>query len=160
MKRVALVTAAEARDLDEDLPPLLRALREIGVDAEAVDGGAFAAAVVRSTWGWVPKREAFLAWAERAARVTRLAHPPDLFRWNTDKRYLRELARGGAPVAETFSNLGAGSQIFGPSRPPGAKGLEGQACYPLPTHYSFPSFPPLVCLILSSPSARHTPLLG
>lgn len=108
MKRVALVTAAEARDLDEDLPPLLRALREIGVGAEAVvwddpavDWAAFAAAVVRSTWDYVPKREAFLAWAERAARATRLANPADVLRWNTDKRYLRELARGGAPVVDT-----------------------------------------------------------
>lgn len=108
MKRVALVTAAEALPLDEDLPPLLRALGELGIDARAavwddpaVDWSAFAAAVVRSTWDYVPKREAFLAWADRCARVTRLANPPDVLRWNTDKRYLRELSRGGAAVAAT-----------------------------------------------------------
>jgi glutathione synthase/RimK-type ligase-like ATP-grasp enzyme len=108
VKRVALVTAAEALGLDEDLPPLLRACREAGLDAEAVvwddpavDWSACAAAVVRSTWDYVPKRDAFLAWAERTARATRLANPPDILRWNTDKRYLRELARSGAPVVPT-----------------------------------------------------------
>jgi hypothetical protein len=108
MKRVALVTAAEALDLDGDLPPLRDALREDGVDARAVvwddpavDWSGFAAAVVRSTWDYVPKREAFLAWAERVARATRLFNPPDVLRWNTDKRYLRDLARGGARVVPT-----------------------------------------------------------
>ena len=105
MKKIALVTAAEARDLDEDLPPLLRALREIGLGAEAVvwddpaaDWDAYALAVVRSTWDYVPRRDAFLAWAEARARI---ANPASILRWNTDKRYLRELAEGGAPVTPT-----------------------------------------------------------
>lgn len=93
MKRVALVTSAEAKGLDEDLPPLLSALRELGVDAEAVVWDDPAAdwerlAVVRSTWDYVPRRDEFLAWAE--AR-TRLLNPAEILRWNTDKRYLREL---------------------------------------------------------------------
>jgi glutathione synthase/RimK-type ligase-like ATP-grasp enzyme len=105
VKNVALVTAAEARDLDEDLPPLLRALREIGLGAEAVVWDDprvawedYALAVVRSTWDYVPRREAFLAWADARSR---LANSAAILRWNTDKRYLRELAAGGAPVAPT-----------------------------------------------------------
>jgi glutathione synthase/RimK-type ligase-like ATP-grasp enzyme len=105
VKNVALVTAAEARALDEDLPPLLRALREIGLGAEAVvwddpdvAWDAYALAVVRSTWDYVPRREAFLAWADARSR---LANSAAVLRWNTDKRYLRELAAGGAPVAPT-----------------------------------------------------------
>lgn len=100
MKRVALVTSAEAKSLDEDLPPLLAALRELGVDAEAVVWDDPKAdwdrlAVVRSTWDYVPRRAEFLAWAD--AR-TRLLNPAAILRWNTDKRYLREL---DVPVVPT-----------------------------------------------------------
>ena len=108
MKPVALVTAAAARTLDEDLPPLLRALEALDIPAEtvvwddpAVDWSRYAIAVVRSTWDYVPKRDAFVAWAEQVASVTRLANSPAILRWNTDKRYLRELAAGGAPVVTT-----------------------------------------------------------
>lgn len=105
MKRIALVTATEAKNLDEDLPPLLRALEDIDLRAEAVvwddakaDWDAYALAVVRSTWDYVPRRDAFLAWAEARKR---LANAAAILRWNTDKRYLRELAEGGAAVART-----------------------------------------------------------
>jgi glutathione synthase/RimK-type ligase-like ATP-grasp enzyme len=124
MKRVALVTAAEARDLDEDLPPLLRALDAAGVRAEpavwddpAVDWTAYSMAVVRSTWDYVPKRDAFLAWAERVEKVGRLANPAAILRWNTDKRYLRELSLGGAAVVPT-SWIEPGDPIRLPSDAP------------------------------------------
>ncbi len=108
MKKVALVTAEVARTLDEDMPPLLRALEAIGFAAEAtawddpkVDWSGYALAVVRSTWDYVPRLAEFITWAERVAAVTRLVNPVSILRWNTDKRYLRELARGGAPVVPT-----------------------------------------------------------
>jgi glutathione synthase/RimK-type ligase-like ATP-grasp enzyme len=108
MKRIALVTAEKARALDEDLPPLQEALREVGIDAEAVswtdaavDWSGFDAAVIRSTWDYVSQRDAFLSWADRAARATRLFNPPEILRWNTDKRYLLDLRRGGAHVTPT-----------------------------------------------------------
>jgi glutathione synthase/RimK-type ligase-like ATP-grasp enzyme len=43
---------------------------------------------VRSTWDYALRREAFVRWAERVPRVL---NPPDVIRWNTDKRYLTEL---------------------------------------------------------------------
>ena len=107
MKTVALVTAAEARHLDEDMPPLEEAFRALGIEPEVVvwndprvDWASFPLAVVRSTWGYVPRRDEFLAWAERAAAVTRLVNPPAILRWNTDKRYLRGL--GPSVVPTTF----------------------------------------------------------
>jgi hypothetical protein len=70
MKTIALVTAAEARHLDEDMPPLEAALRALGVepvvavwDDPGVDWGSFPLAVVRSTWNYVTRRDEFLAWA-------------------------------------------------------------------------------------------------
>lgn len=103
--RVGLVTAAEAVGLDDDEAPLLAALRRRGVDArpvvwddDAVDWGACDLAVLRSTWDYFRRREAFLRWARRTDAVTGLHNPPDVVAWNSDKRYLLELAAQGLAV--------------------------------------------------------------
>ena len=103
--RIALVTAAAARDLDEDLPPLSAALRELNTDFQivnwddpAVDWSRFALAVLRSTWDYTMRFDEFLAWAERVSKQTRLLNPPQIVRWNTDKPYLAELEKAGVPI--------------------------------------------------------------
>ena len=107
MPRIALVTAQEALGLDQDLKPLLLAFRELGADPEAVcwddprDWSAYEAALLRSTWDYVPRLPAFLAWCDRTAAVTRLLNPPEVVRWNTDKHYLRDLHGAGLPVVPT-----------------------------------------------------------
>lgn len=107
--RIALVSAAEAVRLDEDLPLLLLALRERGAGAEVVcwdepaaDWSAFDLAVVRSTWDYSGRRAEFLDWARRAAAQTRLHNPAPVLEWNTDKHYLAELAGCGVPVVPTW----------------------------------------------------------
>jgi glutathione synthase/RimK-type ligase-like ATP-grasp enzyme len=107
-KSIALVSARDALALDEDLPPLREALIAQGArvttpcwDDEAVDWALFDAAVLRSTWDYAERLGEFLAWAGRCAARTRLFNPPDVVRWNTDKRYLVELARAGVPVVPT-----------------------------------------------------------
>src|SRR5580765_732078 len=107
-RTVAIVTAAVARDLDEDLAPLSDALAAVGVehaivdwDDAAVDWNAYALAVVRSTWDYVPRHDEFLAWAARAAAATTLLNPEPVLRWNSDKRYLRDLAAAGVAVTPT-----------------------------------------------------------
>jgi glutathione synthase/RimK-type ligase-like ATP-grasp enzyme len=104
--KIALVTAAQARDLDQDLPPLRAALERRGVRAEPIvwdDAAArwaeWDAAVVRSTWDYAPRRDAFVAWAR--ALPVRLINAPDVLAWNTDKRYLAELAARGVPITPT-----------------------------------------------------------
>ena len=106
--RVALVSARAARGLDEDLAPLLAALEEAGVDAAVVDWddpgvdwGGFDAALLRSTWDYTERLVEFLAWADRASKLTALVNSPAVVRWNTDKHYLRDLARGGVPIVPT-----------------------------------------------------------
>ena len=103
--KVALVTAREARGLDEDLPPLEAAMHSAGVPAQvvywddlAVDWAGFDLAVIRSTWDYIDRLPQFLAWVEATARRTRLLNSPAVVRWNTDKHYLGELARAGVPV--------------------------------------------------------------
>ena len=84
---------------------MLPALADWGIGAEpavwddpTVDWSAYDLVVVRSTWDYIDRRDDFLRWA---ASVRHLANDVDILRWNTDKRYLRELARTGVPVVPT-----------------------------------------------------------
>lgn len=112
--RLALVTAAAARDLDEDLPPLEAALRDAGVDYAVVDWhdaaadwSKFKLALIRSTWDYTQRLHEFLDWAARAGAATRLVNPSEVIRWNTDKHYLGDLARAGvAAVPSHFIEPG------------------------------------------------------
>jgi len=102
---VALVTCRDLPDLDADEQLLLAPLASAGVSATVaiwddpdVDWARFDLAVIRSTWDYVQRRDAFVAWARS---VPRLANPADVLAWNTDKRYLRELTAAGIPVVDT-----------------------------------------------------------
>ena len=104
--RVALATCAELPDLDDDERQVLDPLAALGIEAEpvvwdqpAVDWAAFDLTVVRSTWDYVGRRDEFLSWAESVPRVH---NPAEVLRWNTDKRYLAELADAGLPVVPTW----------------------------------------------------------
>ena len=107
--RVALVTARAARGLDEDMPPLTAALAAAGAGSQIVDWddpsvewARFDLVVPRSAWDYAERLPEFLAWAERVARLTTLLNPLPVVRWNTDKHYLGELARSGAPAVPTW----------------------------------------------------------
>jgi glutathione synthase/RimK-type ligase-like ATP-grasp enzyme len=105
---VAVATALEQDHLDQDDLPFVAALEAAGHQASllAWDDATVAwdvpdVVVVRSTWNYHPQRDAFLAWADRVAAVTRLHNPADVLRWNTHKSYLLELEERGAPVVPT-----------------------------------------------------------
>lgn len=134
---VALVSARSARDLDEDMPALERALAARGLthavvdwDDPQVDWSAFASAVLRSTWDYSERLDEFLGWVDRAARQTRLLNPPALLRWNTHKGYLLELAARGVPVVPTRllhpgqepPGLDAGEWVVKPAVGAGSRG--------------------------------------
>jgi O-ureido-D-serine cyclo-ligase len=102
------VTAAVARDLDDDLAPLGAALTERGIDHRVVDWhdvgvvwAGFEMVVVRSPWDYTRRYAEFVGWAEAVGLVTVLENPVDLLRWSADKRYLTTLATGGVPVVAT-----------------------------------------------------------
>lgn len=105
---VALVTAREARGLDEDLPPLQAAMHAAGLETSVVDWddpdvqwASFDLALLRSTWDYTDRLQEFLLWADSAGSLTTLLNPPKVVRWNTDKHYLAELARDAVPVVPT-----------------------------------------------------------
>jgi O-ureido-D-serine cyclo-ligase len=105
---LALITAAAARSLDEDLPPLCAALSARGIDHEVVDWDdpvvdwrRYRAAILRSTWDYIDRFDEFNAWIDRIQSLTRLLNPPDVVRWNTHKGYLLELSARGVPIVPT-----------------------------------------------------------
>ncbi|MFI7426979.1 RimK family alpha-L-glutamate ligase [Micromonospora sp. NPDC049836] len=103
--RVALVTCTALPDLDPDDRLVLAPLAARGIAAEAVvwddpavTWTAYDLAVLRSPWDYALRRDAFVTWART---VPTLANPADVVAWNTDKRYLAELAAAGVPTVPT-----------------------------------------------------------
>lgn len=120
---LALITAAAARALDEDLPPLCAALTARGIDHDVVDWDdaatdwrRYRTAILRSTWDYIDRFDEFNAWIDRAGAQTRLLNPPDVVRWNTHKGYLLQLQARGIPIVPT-TLIRVGEAIELPSAP-------------------------------------------
>lgn len=89
---------------DGDDDGLVDALRQRGLHARWLswdDPGALDADVVilRATWDYIDRLDEFLAWTRR---VRNLVNPPDVVVWNTDKRYLADLADHGVPTVPSL----------------------------------------------------------
>ncbi len=104
--RIGVATCRAAPDLDEDGPMLLAALEAAGADAVPavwddpdVEWAGFDGVLVRSTWDYPLRRDAFVAWARSCRRIV---NPAGVLAWNTDKRYLQDLARAGVPTVPTL----------------------------------------------------------
>jgi hypothetical protein len=104
---VALVADRANAAMHEDGPLLIAAFSRLHIETEVVpwgtgrDWSSFDAVLIRNTFDYVFDRDAFLAWADDVARQTRLANPAGVLRWNTDKRYLRDLEASGIPIVPT-----------------------------------------------------------
>ncbi|MFT7839044.1 hypothetical protein Q5530_23125 [Saccharothrix sp. BKS2] len=99
--KVLFATCATLPAGDGDEDELVDALAEVGVHASWVAWGTPVDAdlvVLRATWDYPERLAGFLAWCD--ARPA-LANPAGVVRWNTDKSYLFDLARAGAPVVPT-----------------------------------------------------------
>ncbi|MEV5958611.1 hypothetical protein AB0M11_33540 [Streptomyces sp. NPDC051987] len=110
MPRIALATYDPGTEpsKDQDLPVLLRALADAGAEAVArpwddpeTEWGGHDLVVIRSTWDYSWRADEFVAWVERVGKETRIANPAHVVRWNSDKRYLGDLAAAGVPVVPT-----------------------------------------------------------
>ena len=113
-KPIALVSCAEARDNDADLPLIVRALGDRGSvceivdwDDASVDWSRFSTAIVRSPWDYHRRYDEFLAWVAKVSAATVLQNDADVIRWNTDKTYLAELETAGVPIIPTTYVHGA-----------------------------------------------------
>jgi glutathione synthase/RimK-type ligase-like ATP-grasp enzyme len=126
---VAIATCANAAEIatcsnfagvERDDLQVIESLRGNGIkavqavwDDPEVDWQSFALVVIRSTWDYPDRRDEFLAWAGRLRRVL---NPWRILRWNTDKRYLDDLARVGLPVIPT--RFLEPEDVFEPPSPP------------------------------------------
>lgn len=122
---IALVSSAYARELDTDLPYLVRALADRGVTAEIIDWDTadedwtrFSSAVIRSPWDYHRRFAEFLAWLDRVSTLTTLWNTADVVRWNLDKHYLAEMTAAGLDVipttyVESGDDLGGLTELLG-----------------------------------------------
>ncbi|MDB4877593.1 MAG: hypothetical protein JWM41_4039 [Gemmatimonadetes bacterium] len=108
--RVALATYGRAPELAPDDQLLIPALEALGVSARAevwsnqfVDWASFDTVVIRSCWDYHLHIEAFRAWVDRLESAgIRVLNPPSLVRWNSEKRYLLDLAQRGVATIPTM----------------------------------------------------------
>jgi glutathione synthase/RimK-type ligase-like ATP-grasp enzyme len=109
-RRVALATYARVPGLASDDLGIVPALAACGLDAEGVvwsdevaEWGAFDAVVLRSCWDYHLQVDSFHRWIARLeAAGVRVLNSPALVRWNSNKRYLLDLAQWGVATIPTM----------------------------------------------------------
>jgi glutathione synthase/RimK-type ligase-like ATP-grasp enzyme len=84
--------------------------------------------VVRSTWDYFDRLDAFLGWVDYVASVTTLHNPAPTIRWNSHKGYLLDLEARGVDVVPTrlvrageHATLGPGRHVVKPAVSAGAE---------------------------------------
>jgi len=98
-------------EFDEELGSLRPAFAELGLtldpllwDNAAERASDFDALLPLMVWDYFEGNEArFLDTMRRANMITPVFNPPALLHWNSDKRYLQEMAADGAKVIPTLS---------------------------------------------------------
>lgn len=111
---IALVSCAEARNHDTDLPFLVRAFGDRGViadvvnwDDSAVQWSTYRSVIIRSPWDYHRRYSEFISWVQQVSQLTTLHNSQDIIQWNTDKTYLQELIDANIPVIPTTYVQGA-----------------------------------------------------
>jgi hypothetical protein len=98
--RIVLAGCPALPEGDADDDGLVAALRQRGLHARWLswdDPETLKAdlVILRATWDYIDRLDEFLAWT---SRVRNLLNPPQVVAWNTDKRYLADLADAGVPT--------------------------------------------------------------
>lgn len=105
---ITLATCAVLPDPDVDEEPLMEALNERGLqsricvwDDPGVDWGESQITLIRSTWDYYRKIDAYRAWVEHVDGCSTLFNPAKAVLWNAHKRYLLELSGRGVATIPT-----------------------------------------------------------
>ena len=98
--RIVLAGCPELPEGDGDDAQLVAALRKRGLHARWLswdDPGTLDAdlVILRATWDYIGRLDEFLDWT---TRVRNLLNASNVVAWNTDKRYLGDLAEAGVPT--------------------------------------------------------------
>ena len=106
--RLALASQRDLPDWEIDDRPLHAALAARGARVEqpawddpGVAWGRYDAVLLRTTWDYAARRDAFVEWLWTASGATRIYNRPRVCEWNTHKGYLLDLEREGVPIAPT-----------------------------------------------------------
>ncbi|MBE1159246.1 ATP-grasp domain-containing protein [Dyella acidiphila] len=107
--RLALASCAQFPSVYPDDVYFVSVLQRLGIEATvciwndpAVDWTAFDAVLIRTVWDYFKHYAAFLAWLDRLDRLGIAAiNDTRLLRWNSEKRYLLDIARAGVPIIPT-----------------------------------------------------------
>lgn len=133
--KIAIATCVRLPEPDPDQERLLCALRQAGATTElfpwdgldVADLSGFDVCVIRSTWNYVRAYDDFLAWVDRASRLTLLRNGAEIVRWNSHKGYLRDLDVPTVPtvfvdrhaavpaIEEVFEAFGTEELVIKPS---------------------------------------------
>ncbi|MCB0941332.1 MAG: hypothetical protein KDB72_13985 [Mycobacterium sp.] len=112
--RIVLAGCPQLVDGDGDDAGLVAALRDRGLhahwlswdDPETLNADLV---ILRATWDYAERRDEFLAWT---SRVRNLLNAPAVVAWNSDKRYLEDLAAAGVPtVPSSFFDPGTAVRL-------------------------------------------------
>lgn len=107
--QLAIATSAAYPAIQPDDAHLAASLAALDIQLQvcvwndpAVDWARHDAVLIRTTWDYFEHYDAFLAWLERLERAGMpVINPVALLRWNSDKRYLLQLASLGVPTIPT-----------------------------------------------------------
>lgn len=110
--RLALATCEAMPGFYPDDASLVESLRALGIEPvsrawsdPAVDWSSFDAVLIRTTWDYFQRPAEFARWLDALPVPT--INPAPLLRWNSDKRYLLELALDGVDVIPSRVVAGA-----------------------------------------------------
>ena len=105
--RVALITGAEMAKPDPESHLLIHELGLLGITSELIswpaslDWSLFDLVIIRTPWDYFLHLEEFLSWVEDVEKVTRVLNSSRILRWNSHKKYLKELSSFGVPTVPT-----------------------------------------------------------
>lgn len=108
--RIAFVTTHDElvvfQDYDREIH--LEAAKRNGYSIEFVpwwnedaDWESYDLVVIRSPWDYSKRYDEFLKFLDRVSPLATVWNPPELIRWNLNKRYLADLGHAGVPIVPT-----------------------------------------------------------
>ncbi|WP_426690284.1 ATP-grasp domain-containing protein [Rhodanobacter ginsengiterrae] len=116
-RRLAFATSAELPSIQADDAQLASVLEQLGItpisciwNDPAVDWSMFDAVLIRTIWDYYKHHPDFIAWLDRLDRIgIPTINDSRVLRWNSDKRYLLELATVSVTTIPT--RLAAGGEL-------------------------------------------------
>jgi len=94
-------------DPDLDIPFAQECAQRLGLDLDFVNWhheinwANYDAAIIRSTWDYVPVRDEFVDWIKNLSKLIPVFNSAEIIEWNTNKKYLIELDKLGIPTIPT-----------------------------------------------------------